>query len=392
MENSNIRRIVLIVAVLVTFCAALWYFTDIFVYMFIALILSVIGSPLVKLLQKIHIGKHRLPDSVAAGITLVAIVAVIGTLINMVIPLISYEIRQMQNIDLTAMLDNLEKTSRQADQWLRNKHLVSRNFNLAKLLTNRVGEFVSSLHISSIFGDVIGVVGSIFVCIFSVLFMTFFALKDDSVFWTMIKKYIPTSLRANFDNILSETKKQLRRYFFGVFIEMLFVGVLDGLLCFALGIPNALLIGVIGGLLNIVPYVGPLIACASSVGIGIYSTLSTGDATVATVVIKIVAAFGVVKLIDDFVLQPNIYGKSVNAHPLEIFIVILVAGKVGGVWGMLFGVPAYTVLRIVIKEFFSQYFAPSQAESSITDASPDSITETMPESEPESEPSKQPQI
>ena len=360
MENSNIRRIVLIVAVLVAFCAMLWYFTDIFVYMFIALILSVIGSPLVRLLQKIRIGKHHLPDSVAAGITLVAIVAVLGTLINMVIPLVSYEIKQLQSIDLTAMLDNLEKASRQVDRWLRHKHLVSRNFNLAKLLTNRAGEFIGSLHISSIFGDVISVVGSIFVCLFSVLFMTFFALKDDSVFWTMIKKYIPTSLRANFDNILGETKKQLRRYFIGVLMEMVFVGVLDGLICFALGIPNALLIGVIGGLLNIVPYVGPLIACAASVGIGVYGTITTGDASFVPVIIKIVAAFGAVKLIDDFVLQPNIYGKSVNAHPLEIFIVILIAGKVGGVWGMLFGVPAYTVLRIVVKEFFAQYFIPNQ--------------------------------
>ena len=360
MENSSIRRIILVLGVLVAFCAALWYFTDIFVYMFIALILSIIGSPLVRLLQKIHIGKHYLPDSVAATVTLVAIVAVVGTLINMIIPLISYEIKQLQNIDLTAMLDNLEKASRQADRWLRHKHLVSRNFNLAKLLTNRASEFVGSLHISSIFGDVIGVVGSIFICIFSVLFMTFFALKDDTVFWTMIKKYIPTSLRDNFDNILTETKKQLRRYFLGVFIEMVFVGVLDGLICWALGIPNALLIGAIGGLLNIIPYVGPLLACITSIGIGVYATLTTGDAAVTPVIIKIAAAFGAVKLIDDFVLQPNIYGKSVNAHPLEIFIVILIAGKVGGVWGMLFGVPAYTVLRIVAREFFAQYFIPAQ--------------------------------
>ena len=279
------------------------------------------------------------------------------------------EIKQLQNIDLTAMLDNIEKASRQVERWLRHKHLVSRNFNLAKLLTNRAGEFVGSLHISSIFGDVIGVVGSIFICIFSVLFMTFFALKDDSVFWTMIKKYIPTSLRDNFDNILNETKKQLRRYFLGVFIEMVFVGVLDGLICWALGFPNALLIGVIGGLLNIIPYVGPLLACISSVGIGVYAILTTGDAAVTPVIIKIVAAFGAVKLIDDFVLQPNIYGKSVNAHPLEIFIVILIAGKVGGVWGMLFGVPAYTVLRIVVREFFAQYFIPVQEEKEPIEAS-----------------------
>lgn len=360
MENSNIKRFILIVVVLGTFCAMLWYFTDIFVYMFIALILAILGSPLVKLLQRIRIGKHHLPNSVAAGITLAIIVAVVGALINLLIPLISYEIRQLQSIDFTAFFDNLNNASRQVERWLRHKNLVSRDFNLAKLLTNRVGEFVSSLHISSIFGDVIGVVASIFICIFSVLFMTFFALKDDSVFWTMIKKYIPTSLRDNFDNILNETKQQLRRYFTGVFLEMVFVGVLDGLICFILGVPNALLIGVIGGLLNIVPYVGPLIACCSSVAIGVYATLTTGDASVTAVIIKIVATFLGVKMIDDFILQPNIYGKSVNAHPLEIFIVILIAGKVGGVWGMLFGVPAYTLLRIIVREFFAQYFIPAQ--------------------------------
>lgn len=360
MENSNIKRIILIIIVLATFCAMLWYFTDIFVYMFIALILAILGSPLVKLLQKIRIGKHQLPNSVAAGITLAVIVAIFAAIINMLIPLISYEVRQLQNIDFAAFFDNIDKTSRQVERWLRHKHLVSRDFNLAKLLTTRVVEFVSSLHVSSIFGDIIGVIGSIFICLFSVLFMTFFALKDDSVFWTMIKKYIPITLRDNFDNILNETKQQLRRYFIGVFLEMVFVGVLDGLICFALGVPNALLIGVIGGLLNIVPYVGPLIACGSSVAIGIYATLTTGDASVTPVIIKIIATFLAVKGIDDFILQPNIYGKSVNAHPLEIFIVILIAGKVGGVWGMLFGVPAYSLLRIIVREFFAQYFIPAQ--------------------------------
>ena len=112
MENSNLKRFILIFAVLATFCAMLWYFTDIFVYMFIALILAILGSPLVRLLQKIRIGKHYLPDSVAAGITLAAIVAVMGVLINLLIPLVSYEIRQLQNIDFTALMDNLERACR----------------------------------------------------------------------------------------------------------------------------------------------------------------------------------------------------------------------------------------------------------------------------------------
>ena len=87
-------------------------------------------------------------------------------------------------------------------------------------------------------------------------------------------------------------------------------------------------------------------------------------ATLTALLIKIVAAFIIVKLLDDFILQPIISGKSVNAHPLEIFVVILVAGKVGGIFGMIFAVPAYTLLRIIIREFFSQYYHEDEITSS----------------------------
>ena len=74
-------------------------------------------------------------------------------------------------------------------------------------------------------------------------------------------------------------------------------------------------------------------------------------------VIKIVAAFGVAKMIDDFILQPFIYGKQTHSHPLEIFIVILMAGYIGGIFAMIFAVPAYTLLRIIVNEFFGSKFA-----------------------------------
>jgi predicted PurR-regulated permease PerM len=72
--------------------------------------------------------------------------------------------------------------------------------------------------------------------------------------------------------------------------------------------------------------------------------------------LKTIIAFVITKLLDDFILQPFIYGKSVQAHPLEIFIVILVAGKLGGIIAMIFAVPAYSLCRIVIKEFFGKYY------------------------------------
>ncbi|MBO7646629.1 MAG: AI-2E family transporter, partial [Bacteroidales bacterium] len=68
------------------------------------------------------------------------------------------------------------------------------------------------------------------------------------------------------------------------------------------------------------------------------------------------------KLLDDFVLQPTIYGKRTQTHPLEIFIVILMAGYVGGIFAMIFAVPAYTILRIVVQVFFGAYFAPEGDE------------------------------
>lgn len=360
MKNNNLKRITLIIMVLALFCGMVWYFTSIFVYIFIALILAIMGSPLMRLLEKVRIGKRPMPKSAAAGITLIVIMAVLAVIISLLIPLVSHEVRQLQNFDYEAFFGNFEKISRQATQWLKSNHIVSRDFDLAKLITNHVTSMVPSLNVTSIFGDVISMAGSVFICLFSVLFMTFFALKDNTIFWKMLKKLIPASLRGNFDNILSETKMQLRKYFFGVFIEMLIVGTLDCIICLILGVPYALLIGVIGGLLNIIPYVGPLIAGCLSVGIGIYATLTAGSSDILPIIIKIVSTFIAVKMIDDFILQPNIYGKSVNAHPLEIFIVILVAGKVGGVWGMLFGVPAYTLIRIIVGEFFWQYFIPVQ--------------------------------
>ena len=105
--------------------------------------------------------------------------------------------------------------------------------------------------------------------------MTFFALKDNHVFWKMLKKMIPTSLRANFDNILVATKGQLIRYFTGVLSEMLIVGSLVGLICYFLGVPSSLLIGFVAGLLNIIPYVGPLIAVAVSIVVGITSFMAS---------------------------------------------------------------------------------------------------------------------
>ena len=92
-------------------------------------------------------------------------------------------------------------------------------------------------------------------------------------------------------------------------------------------------------------------------------------------IVKVISVFCVAKLIDDFVLQPYIYGKRTHTHPLEIFIVIMMAGYLGGVFAMIFAVPAYTLLRIVINEFFGAYFAnPEESEDTASPLPPEQNT------------------
>ena len=123
-----------------------------------------------------------------------------------------------------------------------------------------------------------------------------------------------------------------------------------------IGLKNAVVIGVIGGMLNIIPYLGPLMGACVGVILGIISIFVAGEYNMLLNTIIVVAAtFAGANLIDNFVLQPLIYSKSVKAHPIEIFIVILMAGKLAGIIGMIVAIPSYTLIRIVAKQFLSKF-------------------------------------
>ena len=336
-----------------------WYFSDILIYIFIAFILSLLGSPLVKLLTKIRVGKWQFPSSLAAAITLMIIIAVIGLLFYLLIPALVNEIKFLTTLDLTSAGESIQEWLNQFDKPLRKYGILERRKHVTDLLNAEWESFVRKINMSSIVSGTASLVKSLFVALFSILFMTFFSLKDHKIFFKMIRSWLPNKYQNNFDNILDATGKQISAYFRGVAMEMFLVGFLEFLICAILGVPNALIIGFVGGLLNIIPYVGTLIAVVVSIIVGVTSLLPVSPEMplVWANIIKILAAFGVSKMVDDFVLQPFIYGRQTHSHPLEIFIVILMAGYIGGIFAMIFAVPAYTLLRIIVNEFFGSQFA-----------------------------------
>jgi FAD synthase len=107
------------------------------------------------------------------------------------------------------------------------------------------------------------------------------------------------------------------------------------------------------GVMNVVPYAGPLIGGVISVLVGVISPI--GAMGVGHTILIIIAVLLVIKGLDDFMLQPTLYSERVKAHPLEIFLVILIAGSLAGILGMLLAIPSYTVIRVFAKEFFSQF-------------------------------------
>jgi predicted PurR-regulated permease PerM len=168
----------------------------------------------------------------------------------------------------------------------------------------------------------------------------------------------PEKYEQQIEHALVSVNQLLRRYFVGIIIQSILIGTLDtiGLMIVGIKFDTAMVIGLIAGILNVIPYVGPLTGAIFAVLIGVATNLNLDFSTQLVPLIGyILLVFVVTRVIDDVLFQPLIFSSSVNAHPLEIFIVLLVAGNIAGILGMLLAIPAYTVIRVFAKEFFNKF-------------------------------------
>lgn len=210
--------------------------------------------------------------------------------------------------------------------------------------------------IPSIFGSFVGFLGNSLIAILSIFFIAFFFLKEQGLFTKMIASAIPDKFEYQAMTAIDQSKNLLVRYFLGVFTQIIVITLLVWILLSFLGIQNALLIGFFAALMNVIPYIGPAFGAMFAIFITISSQVDVSFYDVLLPrIAKVLIAFGVVQLLDNFIFQPQIFGKSVKAHPLEIFIVVLIGAKIGGITGMVAAIPAYTVFRVIGKVFFSEF-------------------------------------
>jgi len=216
--------------------------------------------------------------------------------------------------------------------------------------------FLNPSRIPKLFSSVVGTLGNFIIGLFSVAFIAFFFLKEQGLFNSMLASIIPDKYESQTVQAINDTSQLLIRYFTGVLGQMTLITIFVSVVLSILGVKNALLIGFFAALMNVIPYIGPIIGAGFALIITISSNLDVSfyDEMVP-LLSKVVLTFVIMQMLDNFILQPNIFSKSVKAHPLEIFIVVLIGAQVGGVGGMVLAIPAYTVLRVIAKVFLSEF-------------------------------------
>ncbi|MBR1513632.1 MAG: AI-2E family transporter [Bacteroidales bacterium] len=340
--------------------ALCFYFKNVLIYIIAAFVVSLIGLPIMRWLKKIKIRGRQLPSWLLSVLTIVLIIAAITLIVTQMIPMVSNIVRDASSLQTSHYFGSnpIDKIN----AWLIGMFPnLGSDFDISALLVAKVRELVDFGKVSGIVGSVASLVSSLFVALFAVVFISFFFLKDDTLFERIVCALVPDRHEANVSKTLNDIKQLLSRYFVGLLIEMLGVAVVDFLglwLIARLDFSYAIGIAFIAGLLNVIPYVGPLIGEAIGVVFGIVLKLGTGaglDVNIWVFALIILAIMLGAQLIDNFIYQPLIYSTSIKAHPLEIFIVLLMAGHIGGTIGMLVAIPAYTVVRVIAIRFFYRF-------------------------------------
>ena len=349
-------RIVIAVAGILLGLFMIWYFFDLLVYIIIAGVLSLMGQPLVDLLSKLRIGKVRVPKWLSALVALVVLIGLAVSFILIFVPLISNQAAIISKINVDEVVGYFAGTIQHFQQTLVSWNVVGPDQTLEAIIEKQVTSLISFTSFSNLIARLLSATGTLFIGLFSVLFLSFFFLRDRHLLKSGILLFTPDKFQDQVTNVLHKTKVMLSRYFLGLVTELISMATLLTIGLSAFGIQNALLIGFVGGLMNVIPYLGPIIGATIGVVLGVSSALSQGMYDqVLFVSLEIVGTFALANLIDNMVLQPLIYSRSVNAHPIEIFLVILMAGSLAGIPGMILAIPSYTVLRIVAKEFLSGF-------------------------------------
>ncbi|WP_299439133.1 AI-2E family transporter [uncultured Aquimarina sp.] len=342
-----LRAIAIIVGILVL----LWFLykiQSILLYITFAAVISLMGRPLVLFLKK----RLKFNNTIAVVFALFITIGLFLSLFLLFVPIVTEQGQLIGAIDINEVGDDLDRLNQEISDYFNVEKLnfielikqtdLMQFFDL-KAIPNAINTFLSGF-------------GALLIGLFSVLFISFFLLKDSKLLEKSLMVFAKNEDETRFMRAFNKIKDLLSRYFVGLLLQVLILFVLYTILFLIFGVHNAIAVALIAAIFNLIPYVGPLFGGTLVLILATTSNLGYDfQSVILPKLTYILIGYIVIQLIDNFLNQPLIFGNSVKSHPLEIFLAILIFGALFGIGGLIVAVPFYTAIKVIAKEFLSEY-------------------------------------
>jgi predicted PurR-regulated permease PerM len=316
------------------------FISTVFLPLVIAGFFYYILNPVVELLMRLDFGKFRLTRKPAVVITfLAAILVVAGGLVSFIPTLIEQVVNLVSA--LPGVVDNLRPTieriveSEAVSQLNVDKQFDSLQSDISSYITGFLTGTAGTI------SSLISTVTSVTINAVTIPVILFYMLMDGPRLGPAIYRVVNGEHRPKVRELLGKMHVTIQNYIAGQAIEVMFVGVGMAIGFLLIDLPSALLLGVIAGITNMIPYIGPWIGMLPA----LFIALSEGVEKAILVIVVVV----IVQQIDGNILYPKVIGNKLHIHPLTIIILLLAAGNIWGIAGMILAVPIYAVVRTVVQ-------------------------------------------
>ncbi|MFC0779012.1 AI-2E family transporter [Flavobacterium sp. HJSW_4] len=342
------RGILRALATIVIIGLALYFLYEIqtvIVYLCVSLILCLIANPLVLFLKN----KLKFSNSMAASTTIILFVFLIVGFILLFVPLIISQANNLALLDTAHLQSKFIETETHLEEYFNIQHI-----DLNKIIKDsKLTSLLDFSYFTGFINSIINFMADMGMGLVSVFFITFFFIKDQDIFKNQARRVLPDSNEDKILNSITKINHLLTRYFIGLLLQLIVVFILYLIVLLIFGNKNAFVIAFLCAILNIIPYLGPIIGTTLAGILTMISMIGQDfQSEILPKTIYVIIGFLVVQAIDNNISQPIISSKSVNSHPLEIFLVILISGITFGIVGMIIAVPAFTMIKVILKEFF----------------------------------------
>ncbi|MCM4167296.1 hypothetical protein KCTC52924_02879 [Arenibacter antarcticus] len=347
---NGILRAVGVITGIVLLAYFLYQIQSVIAYTIIAAVVALIGRPIVFFLKR----KLKFPNIMAVIAALLFIIGIFVAVVALFVPLITEQGKNLALLNLDQLLESLNSVYSKIINYLVGQSGGTQQMINKTDIEKNIQEELSTGLIPNFLNALMTFLSDIGIGIFSVLFISFFFLKDSNLLQNGLLILVPKTKEEKVINSMEKIKNLLSRYFVGLLLQIFILFSIYSILLLLVGLENAIVIAFFCALFNIIPYVGPIIGGVLMIALTMTSNMDAdfiNEVLPKTGYVLIGLAIG--QLVDNFISQPIIFSNSVKSHPLEIFLVIIIAGLLFGVMGMIIAVPGYTAIKVILKEFLS---------------------------------------